>query len=85
MKLYEKQEIMTVTNKQIGVVCDMCDSDIKGVYYEITTHHNDWGNDSCDSYNHFEFCSLECMRKHMDDYFKNAIGSEQYDIERCKR
>jgi hypothetical protein len=68
--------------RTIGIVCDACAKDISGAYLEVTTSHGDWGNDSIESIQTFDFCSAECMSPHMVAYFKNARGSEEYDVER---
>ena len=54
------------------------------VYYRVTTRHHDWGNDSVESYEHFDFCSYECLQKHQEEYFRKASGSEEYEIARSK-
>lgn len=51
-------------------------------YFEVTIHHHDWGNDSVDSFRDLDFCSLECMLAHMERYYKSAIGTECYDVQR---
>ena len=35
--------------------CDICKKEIENnkSYWRLTTHHNDWGNDSIDSYEYF--------------------------------
>lgn len=86
-----KREVTDETLR--SVICDNCKKEIEikhssyrtgGVYYEVTTHHNDWGNDSRESFEYFDFCSYECLAKHQEQYFKNARGSEQYEIERIR-
>lgn len=67
----------------VGVKCDRCGDIIqKGkVYYHITTHHNDWGNDSIDSYENFDLCS-DCYLPFTENYFERATGTEEIDISR---
>ena len=80
----ETQQI-AVTQRQekvIGITCDKCLKEIQGVYYEVTTHHSDWGNDSWESCEEYDFCSMDCLLTHQKDYFDKAQGSEEYDIER---
>jgi len=73
----------TISYKHVtGISCDACQKVILGAYIEVTTSHSDWGNDSIDSIENFDFCSVECMSPHMVDYFKTARGSEEYNIER---
>ncbi len=67
----------------VGVKCDMCGDIIqKGkVYYHIITHHNDWGNDSIDSYEDFDLCS-DCYLPFTENYFEKATGTEEINISR---
>lgn len=69
---YEIKE-HTVTERVLvkrELICDICKQKIlHGVgYWEVTTHHNDWGNDSCESYEHFDVCSVECLKSKFDEY-----------------
>lgn len=58
--------------------CDVCGKDIPPTksyfigeatpYYRITTHHNDWGNDSIESYEYKDACSPECALKICEEY-----------------
>lgn len=43
-------------------------------WYEITTGHHDWGNDSWESIIHKEICP-ECLEKEFKKYFERANGS----------
>lgn len=55
--------------------CDVCnciiDDDV--AYWELTTGHHDWGNDSCDSIEHFDVCSETCLRKKFDEYVRESM------------
>lgn len=53
--------------------CDVCKKEITvNSYWELTTHHNDWGNDSIESYEYFDVCSKDCMRKKFEEYLKDS-------------
>lgn len=67
----------------VGVSCDRCGDIIQNgeVYYNVTTHHNDWGNDSIDSYEDFDLCS-DCYLPFTEKYFKEATGTEEINISR---
>lgn len=67
----------------VGIRCDRCGDDIKEseVYYNVVTHHNDWGNDSIDSYEDFDLCS-DCYLPFTENYFKKATGTEEINISR---
>jgi len=80
------KKIVIVQDCVVGKKCDICGKEIPPTviphkygdpvydYYEITTHHNDWGNDSIDSYEHFDACSPECAYKLWDEYIHNSRG-----------
>lgn len=63
-------------------VCDVCGKKgkykIDGFgrectpYFDITTGHRDWGNDSCDSVTYTEACCTECLLK----LFTNWLNDE---------
>lgn len=94
MKKYKEVERIVKDEELISTNCDICKKEItdvtikeseEGCYYNVCTHHSDWGNDSCESLKYFDFCSLNCLIQHMLNYFKKANGSEEYDIERLHR
>lgn len=96
MKLISKEveevvraEVHTVT----GVRCDICGKDLRykyrpnsdfleerPKYFDVTTGHHDWGNDSCDSIEHKDIC-LDCIVDFVSDYLSNASGTEYIEIE----
>lgn len=65
--------------------CDVCDKEIKNnkSYWHLTTHE-DWGNDSIDSYEYFDICSENCMREKFEEYLKDSsyYSGMFFDIER---
>lgn len=68
--------------------CDVCDREInihKG-YWTLTTGHHDWGNDSCESIEHFDICSDACLRKKFDEYVSdsdlNNHNTMYFEVER---
>lgn len=70
----------TIIEKEcvISKRCDVCGKDIPPAsksfpreltpYYKIKTHHNDWGNDSIESYEYKDACSPECALKICQEY-----------------
>ena len=89
MKLTESRTRTITDEVTVGVACDHCKKQIlsaegRKTYYHVTTHHNDWGNDSSESYEYFDFCSYKCLQKHQEEYFREATGSEEYEIKRTK-
>lgn len=74
----EIREIKTASK----IICDTCYEKVeKDIYFEVTTGHALWGNDSIDSVVHYQFCSYPCMKKHMDEYFEKPERTYVYDIE----
>ncbi len=69
---FEYKEHVVTENVKVGetMVCDVCGKEIphRTGYWRLTTHHNDWGNDSIDSYENMDICSPECLRKKFDEY-----------------
>ena len=65
------------------IVCDNCGKVINELYGKITTHHDLWGKDSCDSFEYYDLC-FECSKQMFDDYLKKPRQTEQFEYE-CKR
>lgn len=79
MSVKKEYEIKThtITEKvcvKETMYCDVCNGiiDDNKSYWELTTGHHDWGNDSCDSIEHFDICSEDCLRKKFDEYAKES-------------
>jgi hypothetical protein len=75
MKIKETKEVTEKMTVTIGIKCDVCGNEHKGKYapdewHNIEQHHNDWGNDSCDSYEYFDVCSPKCYAIR----FKKSVG-----------
>lgn len=72
-----------LTKTVTGVKCDVCGriipvGDNNNRYYEITTGHNDWGNDSWESRKTIDVCP-ECTPIYIADYLKkNAHSNTAY-------
>ena len=80
-----KTETVTHEVKTVKALkCDVCgkeitakdDIRIRGIkYWELTTQHNDWGNDSVDSIEYFDLCSENCVRAKLEKYFADCKRS----------
>ena len=55
-------------NKVTHLKCDICGKVFTGPYWIIHEHHDDWGNDSVDSYETYDVCSSFCVRKKFEEY-----------------
>ena len=84
----KKEVIRSITYELAGVKCDACGRVIeapseqdrynwmedKYKFYLVTTGHNDWGNDSCDSIRNYDICP-ECITKFVSDYLNEMRNS----------
>ena len=94
MSVKKEYKVMTHTVTENVLVketriCNVCNKEIeKGkAYWVLTTHHYDWGNDSCDSYEQFDICSKECLRKEFEEYLEDSDNEDNtmcFEIERTK-
>lgn len=76
MKEYKITEKITEIKSIVGIKCDICGKEITGKFWNLTTHHHDWGNDSIESYRDFDLCSRECINKALDDYINDCKKSD---------
>ena len=94
LKGEKKEVVVRIAYKLAGVKCDVCGHIIEPPpvpyewmedeykYYDVTTGHNDWGNDSCDSVKHHDICP-NCINKFVAGYLgnDNAYLSAYIEIE----
>ena len=80
MSIKKEYEIKTHTVTEKVCVketmhCDVCNGvmDDNEAHYELTTGHHDWGNDSCESIEHFDICSEVCLREKFDQYVRESM------------
>ena len=95
MSVKEHYEVMTheVTEKVlVGTTryCDVCKKEIekgKG-YWKLTTGHHDWGNDSCESIEHFDVCSQMCLTskfaEYLDESDANDNNTKYFEVRRVE-
>lgn len=69
-KEYKKENNLNVKMKPVN-------------YFKIRTFHHEWGNDSGKSYESFEVCSEECLKKKFDEYLKiiKEFKTQELEIE----
>lgn len=78
---YTKTEEVMISEKRF---CDCCGAEITGSHWEITTGHHDWGNDSCDSIEDKDACSIACLNKLFQNYCERSddgFNTEYIEIE----
>ena len=79
-----KHEVVNRINTKI--ICDVCKKTIAEIggkgrhFYELTTGHHEWGNDSVDSIEQFEICSDECLRVKFEEYLKDRYDTSYFDV-----
>ena len=62
-RVYEKQTRTISENVPVGFKCDCCGIESTKRFEQVSMHHSSWGNDSGESYENKDYCSLECYRK----------------------
>ena len=84
IRKYMKVKTVTQRTKdRQEVVCDSC----KGLakehpgFFEVTTHHERWGNDSIDTYETRHFCCKACMDMFLNEYWNHPDYTDQAHIE----
>lgn len=81
----ENDIIEKVTKEPVvtGIRCDICNGRISGKFWRLTTSHQDWGNDSCDSIQRYDLCSRDCIDRALTMYMKKCISSytQEFDLE----
>lgn len=84
MKRYVKKEVVSHRDILDYILCDTCNENITEsggeCYYSVETGHNLWGNDSYESTKEYDFCTYDCLKSHMDFYFKTAQHAYEYEI-----
>lgn len=85
-----KEIVYRKTKELVGIKCDICGKLIpvdkrgykndKCKYFEVTTGHNDWGSESCESIEHRDICP-ECVSGFVAEYLANAEGTEYIEVE----
>lgn len=83
MRYYGKPKIIKNEERKCEYIrCDVCDKKIKNreKYFEVTTSHNDWGNDSVDSIRYKDVC-VNCINKFVEDYLEEYKNSNTAEIE----
>ena len=69
----------TVMKEQIiQIECDVCGKiiDPGQSFWDLSTSHSDWGNDSIDSHREFDLCSEKCVQTKLKDYFRDCERSD---------
>ena len=79
MKIEERKQVTETKIVTVARKCDVCGKVHEGKYtpdewHEFNHHHNEWGNDSIDSYEYHEVCSAECYAVKFKECVKDLEG-----------
>lgn len=82
---YEIKEHVVTERVLVGrrLFCDVCRKEVaKGQgYFSGHTQHNEWGNDSFESYESFHICSsIECLKSKIEEYAKESQEHNSMEI-----
>lgn len=96
-KIIEKRVIETDVTVGEECKCDVCGKIIYKKdetkytevntnvgYWNIYTHHSDWGYGSVDSYESFTVCSKECLASKMFDYIESSANNNNSQEIECE-
>ncbi len=86
MKIKERKEVTEIKTVVVGRKCDVCGKTHEGRYtpdewHEFDHHHNEWGNDSVDSYEYHEVCSAECYAVKFKQCVKELEGYTNAEVD----
>lgn len=86
MYLKEQKSVTEFKEITVGIKCDVCGkihkcSYIPDEWHNISMHHNDWGNDSVDSYESFDVCSPKCYITKLKECVKELDGRHSAEVD----
>lgn len=85
MRLEEQKQVTKLDIVTTGYRCDNCGKETKAdrlpdEWHNFSSHHNEWGNDSCDSYEYYHVCSPKCYIEKLTDVVENELD-DRYDAQ----
>ena len=75
MKVYERKETTVVKDVWVKTICDVCKKETAERFFAVTTGHHEWGNDSEESVETKDICSVECLKQEFEEYL---VAREEY-------
>lgn len=90
MDITEKKTVERIEEVVVGKKCDFCGRTVDNHnYFCVVTSHNDWGNDSIDSFEYQDACCSDCVLKFAEEYIKSAYddpcNTKRIEIEHMRR
>ena len=80
MDIKETKEVTVKQEVVVAKKCDVCGKEIHGKHWLLTTSHNDWGNDSCESIKYEDLCSEDCVQEKLKEYFLKCKDSDTQEF-----
>lgn len=79
MEIRETKEVTETKSVVVAHKCDVCGKinngkNIPDEWHSFNHHHNEWGNDSIDSYEYHEVCSPVCYWTKFKECVKDLEG-----------
>lgn len=86
MEIKEKQTVTETKEITIGYKCDVCGKESHGKYFPDDWHsfshnHNEWGDDSVDSYEYHLVCSAECYSVKLNECVIDLEGRRDAKVD----
>ncbi|MEV0360114.1 hypothetical protein AB0H71_29050 [Nocardia sp. NPDC050697] len=84
-ELKEKKQVLR--DETVAYKCDFCDkveheySTYKDTWYRFSRSHQGWGNDSCESYESFDVCSVRCFTAILKKELSELSAYARHDAE----
>ena len=90
MYIKETKKVTKYLERVVKTKCDVCQKEIpnfdetkdlrKSRYFEVTTGHHLWENDSIDSIRDYNICP-DCIQKFIKNYIENVENTYYINIE----
>ncbi len=81
MRYFGNEKIVEKKERNLEYIrCDCCNKKVEN-YFKVTTSHNDWGRDSCDSIETKEIC-ISCIDEFLSSYIKEMSDTGDIEIEK---
>lgn len=86
MEITEKKNITEFKEVVVARLCDVCGKKHEGKHTPNDWHtfshsHNEWGNDSIDSYEYHEVCSAECYWIKFKECLEDLVGRTDAQVD----
>jgi len=85
MKITKEKQVTEFKTVTTGYKCDVCGkihdkNSFPDEWHSFNHSHNEWGNDSIDSFEYHEVCSVECYWVKFKECVKDLDGRESAQV-----